>query len=492
MEEKKLKKAVVFSAIWKFMERIIAQLVSLVVAIILARLLSPDDYSSVSLVTVFFSFANIIIAGGFNSALIQKKDSDELDYSTILIFSFAVSILIYIVLFISAPLIAKIYHRDDLTLIIRIMGLVLPITAIKSVWCAYISSRLLFKKFFMATIVGTIMSAFVGIIMAYRGFGAWALVAQNMTNTLIDTVILIATTHVFFGFKFSIERFKGLFKYGWKVLVSSIIGTIYSQTVPLFIGVKYSNKDLSYYTKGKSFPELISSTTTYTLSAVLFPFLSKFQDNKQKLLEFTRLYIRLSSYVAFPLMLGFFAVSDSFVMVVLTDKWLPAVHYIRVFCVTSMFDMVHVGNCETIKAMGRSDIFLKMEIIKKTGYFVTIATFLYFTKKPETLAYAFIVCTIIALLVNSVPNRALIGYKFELQLMDLVPNLLIAVVMAFAVSYIGVVLPKGSIITLLVQIISGVVVYIVLSVLSRNSNLGYLLSIIRKLLLEKRFEGLKK
>ena len=479
MEDRTLEKRAIVSAVWKFMERIIAQLVSMVVSIILARLLSPKDYSSVSLVAVFFSFANILISGGFNSALIQKKNSDKLDYSTILIFSIVVSLVAYTVLFFTSPFIARVYHRDELCQIIRVMGLSLPITAIKSVWCAYISSRLMFKKFFLATLGGTLVSAFVGIFMAYNGFGAWALVVQNMTNTTIDTIILVITTHVYFGFSFSFQRFKRLFRYSWKVLVSSIIGTIYSQIVPLVIGVKYTNEDLSYYTKGRSFPELISSTTTYTLSAVLFPFLSKFQESKNKLLEYTRLYIRISSYITFPLMLGFFSVADVFVNVVLTEKWMFAVHYIKVFCVANMFEMVHVGICETIKAMGRSDVFLKMEIVKKTCYFIIIALFLLFTNSPEILAYAFIACSLIALIVNTYPIRKMLDYKLSFQIMDIIPNLISSITMAVVVSCIGLLLPNNRISTLFVQVLVGGIIYIGLSVISNNPNLKYVIRIVK-------------
>ena len=479
MDEKVIKRKTVLGFFWKFAERIIAQFVSFVVSVILARLLTPDDYSTVSLVMVFFAFANVLISGGFNSALVQKKDSDNLDYSTILIFSVAISIAVYLLLFFAAPLIAALYHRDDLIKIVRIMGLSLPVTAVKSIWCSYISSRLLFKKFFMATIWGTVVSAIVGIFLAHKGYGAWALVAQNMLNTLIDTIILVISSHVNFGFRFSFERFRGLFKYGWKVLVSSIIGTLYSQTVPLFIGAKYTNEDLSFYTKGKSFPDLLSSTATYTLSAVLFPFLSKFQDEKSKLLEYTRLYIRLSSFIAFPLMLGLYAISNNFVLIILTSKWAPAVHYIKVFCIAMMFEMVHMGNCETIKAMGRSDIFLKMEIIKKSCYFITIALFLVCTNRPESLAYAFVVCTAIALVVNSIPNIKLIDYSIKLQMADLLPNLFISVIMTILVMLIGWIMPDGKVITLITQIIGGALIYLFLSMITKNDNLKTIYQMIR-------------
>lgn len=480
MDKKQIKTQALFSAIWKFLERIIAQLVSLVVSIILARILMPEDYSVVSLVAIFFTFANILISGGFNSALIQKKNADETDYSTVLFLCVIFSLVIYALIFFAAPFLALLYKQPLLIPIFRVMGLTLPINAVKSIWCAYISAHLQFKKFFFATIGGTLISAVVGISMAVTGFGPWALVAQQMTNAVIDTSILMFTTRIGFRFVFSFLKFKELFSFGWKVLVSSFIGTVYSQIVPLVIGVKYTSADLAYYTKGKSFPELLSTTTTNTLAAVLFPVLSKFQDSKESLHNYTRLYIRLSSYVAFPLMLGLFAVADSFVSVLLTDKWLFAVPYIKIFCVANMFEMVHIGNCETIKAMGRSDVYLVMEIIKKTAYFVTIGLFLLFSKSPVMLATAFIICTLIALIVNSQPNRKLIGYGIMEQISDILPNFTLAVIMCLTVTLAGKI-EMNKVALLFFQVMVGVIVYLILSLITHNKSFNYIIGLVKEL-----------
>lgn len=471
--ESNTKNKALTSVFWKFAERIIAQTISLVVSIILARILTPEDYSVVGIVTIFFSFSNILISGGLNTALIQKKDADTKDYSTVFHISVIFSVLIYICLFLLAPIISKMYNKPVLIAVIRVMGLILPINAVKSIWCAYISSHLQFKKFFFATIVGTIISAFVGIFMATNGFGVWALVAQQMTNSFIDTLMLVFLTRIHIAPKVSFERLKKLFGYGWKVLLASLLGTVYSEINPLFIGLKYSTADLSYYTKGRSFPFLISSTATNTLSAVLFPVLAKNQDDKEALLSYTRMFVRLASYIAFPLMIGFFSVADKFIGVVLTDKWLPAVPYVRIFCISCMFDMIHIGNCETIKAMGRSDVYLIMEFAKKTGYFIVIGCFLMFSNSPITLALSFIICTLIAVVVNSIPNQKLINYKYSYQIKDLLPNLLSAIVMGLAVYFVGK-LRINEILLLILQILFGGAVYILLSILTKNKCFWYI------------------
>lgn len=487
MEENEIKTKTFSSVIWKFLERMGAQIVSFVVAIVLARILDPKDYSVVSIVTIFFTFANILISGGLNSALIQKKDADREDYSTILHVSVILSIIVYIILFVVAPYIAKLYEQEQLTLMIRVMGLSLPIVAIKSIWCAYISSTLQFKKFFFATIGGTIASAVVGLVLAYNGAGAWALIAQQMTNIVIDTIILIISTRIHILFTVSITKLKVLFKYGWKVFVSSIIGQVYSQAVPMTIGVKYSGADLAFYTKGRSFTDLITTMSTNTFSAVLFPALAKMQDDKQRLLQGTRLFIRVTSFFMFPLMLGLFAVAENFVIVLLTEKWLPAVPYIRIFCIASMFEMIHVGNCETIKAMGKSGTYLIMEIIKKTGYFLTITAFLFLTKSPEHLAVAFIVCTGIAIVVNSIPNIKLLGYKLRYQVMDVLPNLLTALVTCALVFCLNM-LTINKLVLLLIQVIVGAGAYLGINLLIKNTSLLYLVSFIKRVFHKKHKE----
>ena len=468
------------NSMWKFGERIIAQGVSLLVSIVLARILSPNDFGVVGIVTVFFNLANVIISGGLNTALIQKKDSDKEDYSSVLIVCVLVACVLFGILWFAAPAIANIYHNNLLIAMIRVMGLSLPIYAIKSIVCAYISSSLKFKAFFFATLGGTLVSAVVGIAMALNGFGAWALIAQQVTNTTIDTIILYAMTRMPISLHFSFPKFRVLYKYGWKVFVSSMIDAIYNQSLPLFIGTKFTSADLSFYTKGRQFPGAVSGTTTSTLNAVLFPILAKQQDDKSVVLSYIRKFMQLSSFILFPIMLGIFAVADNFVSVILTDKWLPAVVYLRLFCLSDMFTMIHSGNCETIKAIGRSDIFLKMELIKKASYFIIIAIFMVFARTPIALAFSMIVCNLVAIMVNSFPNRKLIGYKYKLQLMDLLPNLICAGVMAAAVVLFGRIQFESKLLLLILQILIGGIVYSVACIVSKNKSFFYILCMVKE------------
>ena len=332
--------------------------------------------------------------------------------------------------------------------------------------------------FFFATLGGTLTSAIVGICMALKGFGAWALVAQQLSNTAIDTFILFCITKLRLSFRISFNRLRPLLSYGSRIMASSLLGTTVNQLNPLFIGFKYTSADLSFYTKGRSLPETLSSSMTYTISSVLFPVLAKYQDDREKLLQYTRRYMQVASFIVFPVMLGFFAVSESFIRVFLTEKWLPAVYYIRIVCISEMFSVVAVGNCETIKAMGRSDIYLKIEIAKKSGYLLTLALFLLFTDSPQMLAISLLVCTVIQITINSLPCRKLIGYSAKYQVKDLLPNLISAMVMCISVYSLGK-LVANHIILLILQILSGIVIYVTLGILTKNKALFYIMSLMK-------------
>lgn len=478
MNSDNLKKKAFSGVIWKFLERICAQMVSLIVSIILARILMPNDYSVVSIVTIFFAFCNVFISGGLNTALIQKKDADAEDYSTVLHTSMLIALILYIIMFFSAPAIANLYDKQILVPVIRIMSLTFFINAFKSILSAYTSSNLQFRKFFFSTIIGTVVSAFVGIYMAVNGHGVWALVAQQMTNSFLDTLILYFSTKYKILFKFSFKKLKSLFNYGWKIFVSSIISVIYDQINPLIVGIKYTANDLAYYNKGQNYPGLINSTISDTLQSVLFPIMSKVQDDKEVVLNVTRKYIKTASYIIFPMMIGLFSVSDVFVEVVLTEKWLPIVPYIQIFCFSYMLNIIQVGNLQAIKAIGRSDITLILEIVKKSFYFIIIIIFVFISKSPIVLALSSVVCTIFATLVNTYPNRKLLGYKYRYQLNDLLPNLIISILMGISVYFVKYI-EMSKVLLLLLQVFIGIFVYILLSIITKNENLYYLIDYVK-------------
>ena len=476
-----LKKQTFSSMIWKFLERFCAQIVTTVVSIILARILLPEDYSVVSIVTIFFAFCNIFISGGINSALIQKKDADEIDYSTVLITNILISFILYFVMFFSAPHIAILYDKEILTPVIRVMSLNFFVSGYKAVICAKVSSDLKFKKFFFATIGGTILSAGVGIGMAINGFGAWALVAQQMIGNVIGAILLTFTTKIKLKAVFSFERFKDLLRFGGKLFLANIITTVYNELKPLVVGIKYSSIDLAFYKKGEGYPSLLNTLGSNTLAAVLFPAMSKLQDDKVALLNVMRRFLRVASFVVFPLLLGFFAVSDNFITIVLTDKWLPISPYLKIFCIVYMFNLIQIGNIQAIQAIGRSDITLKTEIIKKVIYFIIVLLFIFFTDSPVLLAASEILCYIVATIVNTYPNKKLIGFKYRYLLADILPNMITSVIMCVCVSLINL-LSINVYLLFVLQVIVGAVIFIVLNLIIKNDSLFYMLEMLKSLL----------
>ena len=480
-----LKRKTFVGIIWKFAERFLAQGISLLVSIVLARLLSPQDYAPISVVAIFFAFANIMISGGLNTSLMQKKDADILDYSSVLSFSFIVSVILYFLLYILAPSIADLYKQPILIKVFRIMGLILIVNAVKSVICAYISSNLLFRKFFFSTLGGTLFSAVLGIVLAVKGFGVWALVVQQMSNSIVDTVILYLSTRIKFITVFSPERLKTLFKFGSKMLLASFVSTLYDEVSPLVIGLKYSPSDLALYEKGRSFPSLINSAFNDSVSAVIFPAMAKVQDDSERVLSFTRRFMKLSSFLVFPFMIGFFCVSDQFVIHILTEKWIGAVPYIKIFCICFMFNIIQNGNLQAIKAIGKSDIVLKLEVIKKSLYFIILIVAIIISKSPMWIALVSIINTVIATIVNTHPNTKLIGYSYRMQILDLFPNLSCSLLMGVMVYLVRVLFREPTVSVFILQIIVGVVSYIFLSVITKNDNIAYLLGFLKNTLTQK-------
>ena len=326
------------------------------VSIILARMLDPSHYGAIALVTVFITFANMFVTSSFGNSLIQKKDADNVDFSSVFYFNIILGILVYAVVFIMAPYIAGYFNMEILCPVLRVLGLRLIVAGANSVQHAYVSKQMLFKRFFWSTLGGTIGSAILGITMAYMGFGIWALVVQYMFNSIIDTLVLWFTVKWRPKLAFSLKRLKNLFSYGWKFLVSSLLDTGYNELRSLVIGKMYTPADLAYYNKGKNFPNLIVTNVNSSIQSVLFPAMANCQDKKEQVKSMCRRSIRTSSYIMLPLMTGLALVAEPFVKLLLTEKWLQCVPYLQIACFTFAFMPIHTANLQAIKAMGRSDI----------------------------------------------------------------------------------------------------------------------------------------
>lgn len=472
-EEKNNKNNVISSLFWKFAERIGAQGVNLIVSIILARILAPEEYGIVALVTIFITISNVFIESGFGTALIQKKDADNLDFSSVFYCNIVISIILYLIIFFASPLIAKFYNMQLLIPILRVLAISVLIASVKSVQHAYVSRNMMFKKFFASTLIGTLVSAVIGIWMAYKGYGVWALVTQQLLNTIIDTIVLWITVKWRPILKFSLERLKCLFKFGWKMLCSGLMDTIYNELYGLAIGKIYSADQLAFYNRANQFPKLITVNIDGSISSVMLPALSNEQDNKEKLKNMVRRAIKTSSFLLFPMMIGLAVVAEPLVKIILTDKWLPAVPLLQLLCFSYALWPIHTINLQAISALGRSDIFLKLEIIKKAIGIIALLISCPFGIMIMVIMK--IVTSIISMFINSYPNKKLLNYSLREQIKDIFPAMLLSLFMGMVVYLVGLI-KINIIVLLLIQVLIGIIIYLTIAYLSKMEALMYFIN----------------
>ncbi|MBR3683785.1 MAG: lipopolysaccharide biosynthesis protein [Lachnospiraceae bacterium] len=477
MSNDNVKSKVFSNMAWKFAERILAQGVSFIVSIVLARILLREDYGIVAMVMVFINIANVFVTSGFGSSLIQKKEADETDFSTIFYCSFISSLVIYGILFMAAPLVAQFYRTPQLTPVLRVFGLKIIISSFSSIQHAYVSKHMMFRKFFFSTLFGTLFSGIVGIVMAVKGYGVWALVAQYLTNTVVDVIVLTITVHWRPKKLFSVKSAKELMSFGWKMLAASLIGTLYGNLRSLVIGRFYTKDDLACYSRGKNFPDLITNNVVASIASVLFPVLSEAGKDKVVVKQMTRRSLKLSSYIVFPLLGGLAAVAEPLTMLLLTEKWQGSIIFMQLICIYSALHTVTEANLQSMSAMGRSDTILKLEFIKKPVGILMVL--LAVQHSVLAVGISLPLYSVFSMTVNMMPNRKIIDYKYGEQIKDLLPATILTLVM-FVVTYGITFLEISYWIMLPLQIIVGIIIYVGLSVLTKNETFYYLIDFVKK------------
>jgi len=471
-------KKVLTNLIWRFLERCGAQIVNFVVTIILARLLSPEHYGTIALVTVFITILQTFVDSGFGNALIQKKDADDVDFSSVFYFNITSCTILYIIMFFAAPYIAAFYKIPELIPIVRVISLKLIIAGLKNVQQAYVSRNMMFKKFFFATLIGTVGAAVIGIAMAYMGFGVWALVTQQLFNLTVDTILLWIMVKWRPKKVFSFRRLKGLLSYGWKLLAVSIMNNLYNEARQLVIGKMYSPADLALYNKGRQFPDLFVKNINTSIDSVLLPAMSREQDTVEHVKAMTRRSIRISSFIMAPFMIGLALVSKPLIVFLLTEKWLPCAPFMSVFCLAFLFKPVNTANLNAIKAMGRSDLFLLIDVFKiAVGIITLIIAVPYGTM---AIALSFLISTVISTLINVFPNKRLLKYGYIEQIKDLL-NPIIPILAMVITTYAAGYLNLSPLLMLCVQIPIGIITYITVSALTKNESFQYSLAMIKRL-----------
>ena len=362
---------------------------------------------------------------------------------------------------------------------LRVLGLQIIISGVKNVYQAYVSRTMQFRKFFFATLGGTIGAAAIGITMAYRGYGVWALVAQQLFNVLTDTVILCLVVKWHPKRMFSFERLKGLLSYGWKLLLSALIDTVYNEARTFIIGTRYTENDLAFYNRGEQFPQVIAANVNTSIDSVLLPTMSREQDERTRVRAMTRRAIMTSTYIMAPLMIGLACIGLQLIRALMPDRWIPCVPYLRIFCAGMLFYPIHTANLNAIKALGRSDVYLKLEVIKKIVGIILILITMHIS--VAAMALSTLVNSLLCQIINTWPNRKLLDYRYKDQILDILPNILMAAFMGACVWGIGK-LPLPDWAALLIQIPAGAAIYAGLSAAFKNESFAFLLSALKRIL----------
>lgn len=465
------------SMIWNLLERLGTQGAQLIVSIILARILMPEAYGILSLVTVFVSLATVVVETGFGSSIIQKKDIQKQEIDIIFTFNLSISLLLCCILWLGAPLIASFYDKYDATLlswVIRIYALILPIGAITSIQSSMIYREMQFKKFFVINLLSIIGSSTVGIVAALLGAGVWALILQQISAKLFLLIAQLFAVSWKPRLDFHFSKAKSLFRFGGNILFNRLVNMLYNQMSSLVIGKHYTSEMLAFYSKGHTFPSLIATNTDYALQKVMFSAYSKVQDDLGKVREMMRKTIRLSTFLLSPLMFGMLACSENFVRVVLTDKWLPCVPYMQIFCISFFLQPISTTAAQALNGIGRSDLTLKLGMSTKLFGIAVIIGAVRLGVLP--IALGVLLTTLISATVFTIFNKKIFGYTVRQQLADIAGNILNAVSMCavcFGVAFLCKALPP--IVALALQVLTGGVWYIAIAALFKNNNLTYVL-----------------
>jgi teichuronic acid exporter len=471
MYEDNLKNKVLSGLFWKVMENGGTQGIQFLVSILLARLLTPAESGEVMLIMIFITIGNVFVQSGFNTALIQKQKVDEEDYCSAFYISVGIAAALFIILFFTAPAIATFYGQPLFRPILRTLSVTLFFGAVTSVQSAAIARTMEFRKLCIASVFAALGSGVIGVAMAFRGYGVWSLAMQQFFYSFF----LMASLSVLVTWRprllFSVQKARELFSYGWKILCSGLIDTIFTNVYGLVIGKIYNPAMMGQYSRGNQFPALIANNLGAAIQSVMLPAFSACQDDREKVKNMVRRSIVTSSYLVFPMMAGLMAVAEPMVKLLLTDRYLPCVPMLRLLCIAYATWPLHVANLQAINALGRSEIFLKLEIIKKavsvTALIISIPFGIY------TMVALRAVTDFICTFINAHPNKKLLNYSFYEQWKDVTPSLLISAAMGIAVYGVQYII-EGTFLTLIVQILVGVLVYAGLSWLFRLEAFLYL------------------
>lgn len=466
---------------WSFVDNIANAGITFIVGIILARILSPAEFGLIGMITIFIAVSNSIVDSGFSSALIRKVDPKEVDYNTVFYFNLCLGIGLYLILFYSAPAISRFFKEPSLISITRVMGTILIINAFGIVQRSLLVKEVDFKTQTNISLIASIISGIVGITMALKGFGVWSLVAQQILRQLLNSIFLWVFNKWRPALEFSKDSFQELFGFGSKLLISGLMDTIYNNIYFLIIGKYYSAVQLGQYTRAEQFNSIFSSNLTSLVQRVSYPVLCSIQDDDERLKLTYRRVIKATMLVAFACMLGLAAIAKPLILITIGAKWLPAVAYLQIICFAGMLQPLHAINLNMLMVKGRSDLFLRLEIIKKFISVIPICLGIFYG--IEFMLWGSVFLSFAGYLLNSYYSARLINYSTWAQIKDIYPTFLVSIFVAAAMWCLTL-LNYSISITLLLQCILGLIITIVAYETIKSTEYfelkGILLSIIKR------------
>lgn len=479
MDNKELKAATVSSLLWKLMERGGNAVIQLIVQIVMARLLAPEQFGALAIMLVFVNIGNVIVQSGLNTALVQAKDVQDRDYSTVFWMCSSVSVVIYLAIFLAAPSIAAFYALPYLVWPLRGIGLIVVINAYNSIQVAKVTRDLQFRKIFIATISSVVLSAFCGIAAAVSGLGLWALVIQQLVYQLTNCIVLAFEVDWKPCFCFDASRAKVFFEFGWRLLASGLLATVYQSLGNLVIGKQFSSVQLGLVSQGEKYPQAVGSMLDGAIQPVMLSAVAHVQDDLAAVKRLVRRALKTSTYLIFPAMTLFAVVAPNLVPALLGEQWRSSVPFLQIYCFVYALLPIHTTNLQALNGMGRSDLFLKLEIIKKSYGLATLLICAFVLKDVKLLVLSYMLTGLISTFVNASPNKKVIGYSYGEQVRDVLPACALSLVsgaFAFAVTFFA----EGSLVVVFGQIVIFMVVYLVLSALFRVETFTYILSMMKK------------
>lgn len=479
--KQQLKKAAIKSVIWKLLERGGYQIVQLLVQIVMARLLSPEAFGSLAVMLVFVNLGGVLVQSGLNTALVQAPEADEDDFSTVFWMSLAVSLALYAVVFFAAPAVGGYYGDPGLAWPLRVLCLVLVVNAYNSVQVAVVQRAMEFRKVFKATMASALLSGALGVGCALAGAGLWALVAQQLSYQLANCVALALQVPWRPRLVFRPARAREFFSFGWKLLVSGLLDQGYLSLSDLIIGKRFSTAELGLVSQGKKYPAALGGMLDGAIQPVMLSAVSRLQGDISEVKRLVRRALKTSTYLVCPCMALFAVVAEPLVGLLLGEGWLPCVPFLQMYCVVYMLLPIHTTNLQALNGMGRSDLFLKLEVVKKAIGVSALLFGVFVVGNLHFIVGTYIFTGVISTLINAWPNRRVIGYPYAEQLRDMAPAFLLAAAAAAAawpLSLLG--LPALG--QLALQAAVFIAAYPVLSRLFRVEELSYLLSALRGLI----------